>query len=462
MATFKLNKVESKSTSDGQLEKLASLLLLESRLRECQTEIELGYLAVNDTLAMVSGATAVLWRTRDLKNFVHGEIFAISSVPVPDRNSPFVDWSSKYCKAVHAVHGDNAIIVAPESINENLTRLQSQFVASHAIWLPLSYAGAQLGGLMLWREKPWTDSDLRILQRWANTVGHAWHGLRNRREHRTSLFLSSNRNRLWGVVVATLLLALLLPVRLSVLAPAEMKSSESVVVRSPLQGVIKALLVESNTPVKAGQALLQLDDTALKTELEVAQQELEIARAEFRQSSQAAAYSSDAKVNLQVLRITLERYVAQVNYLIEMLSRTQIMAERDAIVIIDNRDEMVGRPVQLGERLVTLVDESELELELWLPVGDDIELVSGAEVEFFPNVAPSQAYMGTLRTIDYQAQVSPLGTLAYRVRADIDVPPGSFSRIGMRGTGKLYGSRVTLFYYLFRRPISYVRQTLGL
>ena len=41
---------------------------------------------------------------------------------------------------------------------------------------------------------------------------------------------------------------------------------------------------------------------------------------------------------------------------------------------------------------------------------------------------------------------------------DNDVPP----RIGLRGTAKIFGEEVKLFFFLFRKPIIFVRQTLGL
>ena len=50
---------------------------------------------------------------------------------------------------------------------------------------------------------------------------------------------------------------------------------------------------------------------------------------------------------------------------------------------------------------------------------------------------------------------------AYRVTAELidnDVPP----RIGLRGTAKIFGEEVKLFFFLFRKPIIFVRQTLGL
>lgn len=36
-----------------------------------------------------------------------------------------------------------------------------------------------------------------------------------------------------------------------------------------------------------------------------------------------------------------------------------------------------------------------------------------------------------------------------------------FPRIGMRGTAKIYAEQVSLGYYLFHKPLAYVRQTIG-
>ena len=61
----------------------------------------------------------------------------------------------------------------------------------------------------------------------------------------------------------------------------------------------------------------------------------------------------------------------------------------------------------------------------------------------------------------YQSRLSEAGILTYAVRAklaaDEDIP-----RIGLRGTGKLYGPSTTLFYFLFRRPITAMRQMVGM
>ena len=56
--------------------------------------------------------------------------------------------------------------------------------------------------------------------------------------------------------------------------------------------------------------------------------------------------------------------------------------------------------------------------------------------------------------------MSPEEVLSYKIGVSYEgeAPP----RIGLRGTAKIYGSRVTLFYYLFRKPITFVRQLIGI
>ena len=48
-----------------------------------------------------------------------------------------------------------------------------------------------------------------------------------------------------------------------------------------------------------------------------------------------------------------------------------------------------------------------------------------------------------------------------RLKATLD-DSSRMPRIGLRGTAKIYGEKVTLFYYLARRPLAAARQFLGL
>ena len=67
----------------------------------------------------------------------------------------------------------------------------------------------------------------------------------------------------------------------------------------------------------------------------------------------------------------------------------------------------------------------------------------------------------TLRQASYEATLSSSNVLGYRLKATL-TQSEHVPRIGLRGTAKVYGDRVTLFYFLARRPLAAVRQFLGL
>ena len=78
---------------------------------------------------------------------------------------------------------------------------------------------------------------------------------------------------------------LLFPVRLSVLAPAELVPAHPEVIRAPIDGVIGQFHVQPNQAVKKGQLLFQIDPRPFQAVLDgakgqVAQWEAKLVRAE--------------------------------------------------------------------------------------------------------------------------------------------------------------------------------------
>ena len=74
-------------------------------------------------------------------------------------------------------------------------------------------------------------------------------------------------------------------------------------------------------------------------------------------------------------------------------------------------------------------------------------------------INPIKPLKGKLKRASYQSSLSPEEVLSYQISASFEGE--EIPRIGLRGTAKIYGSRVTLFYYLFRKPITFVRQLIG-
>ncbi len=108
-----------------------------------------------------------------------------------------------------------------------------------------------------------------------------------------------------------------------------------------------------------------------------------------------------------------------------------------------------------------IADPDRVELRIDLPVDDAIVLSEGADVRVFFDARPIHAVPATLTHASYHAEALPGDVLAYRVTARLNGPQPDI-RIGWQGTAKIYGEDVSLFFLLFRRPISATRQFLGL
>ena len=88
--------------------------------------------------------------------------------------------------------------------------------------------------------------------------------------------MAKKRNR-W-ILAGLLVLSLFVPVRLSVLAPAEVVALNATAVAAPQDGVVGSFAVAPNAKVKAGDLLFSLDDSSLLNRLAVARKALEIRR----------------------------------------------------------------------------------------------------------------------------------------------------------------------------------------
>ena len=61
----------------------------------------------------------------------------------------------------------------------------------------------------------------------------------------------------------------------------------------------------------------------------------------------------------------------------------------------------------------------------------------------------------------YRAEADAAGVSSYPVLARVNDPTAPPERLGLRGTARVYGEPVSLFYYLLRRPITALRQWTG-
>jgi hypothetical protein len=213
--------------------------------------------------------------------------------------------------------------------------------------------------------------------------------------------------------------------------------------------------------VNSGDLLVSLENTDIANRLDIARKALAVAETDFRSNAQQAVFDGKNKADLNVLKSKVEQHSAEVAYIQDQLARSQIKASQQGIVIFTDAQDWLGKPVAIGEGILQIANSQQVELKMHLPVADLIVFDNNAETVMFLNSDPQHPIEANLYYSSYQAEISADNLLTYRLKAHLrdssDIP-----RIGLKGIAKIYGQRVTLFYYLFRRPIAGMRQWLGI
>lgn len=443
-----------------QIMGLSGLLQLEKQVRHASSKEEFGFIAVNETLNLLQYRQAILWRRTTTNK---ARIIAVSGVGGPNRNSPYIQWLRKLCRYLAKQKDAQSIHpIIQKKAPKKLQQGWQDWSIGHALWCPLIAANGEfLGGLVLLRDNPWQEPEAALLERLADAYAHAWQALSRRTSWRQQREKKAIGRFIRWVVIFAALASLALPLRLSVLAPAQIEAIDPLVVSSPLKGVIKQFHVLPNQKVEAGQLLLSLDDTELKNRLEVAKKALAVTNAEYRRARQKSLLDKKSGLDADLLKARVDQKQAEVEYVADELKRVSVVAEQGGIVIFSDENDWLGKPVVTGEKILTIADQQQVELAIEVPIDNAINLEKGAEVRMFLNIDPSRYISATIRQTSYDAEVTEEGVLAFPVKASLDQKSQDL-RIGLQGTAKIYGRETRLYYYLFRRPWSALRKTLGL
>lgn len=435
-----------------QLLRMAELLQLAVRAREASRE-ELPFVIANETVRALPYDQAVLWDVRT------DGIAALSGAARIDSGAPYVLMLNRLYRLVETTPDrDKPHLLSPEIVDKAIGG-QDITLAPHLVWWPLQFRDQTVAVLMLGRRDPWTDGDELVLNQLCGSYAQAWELARLptapvRRGHAQRL----RKMALVGAAVLVVALGLL-PVRQSTIAPAEVVARTPAFVRAPFAGVVDAITVPPNTPVRAGQIVVRLERRQLEAEYGVAAKAYEVATAQYRQASQEAIADPRAREQLATLRGKLDEARTDFDYRKARLERADIPAPAAGIAVFSDPAEWIGRPIEVGERIMQVAPATSSRIEIELPAAEATTFEEGAVVSFFSNLNPDQPVDGHLVFASYTSAMTPSGVLSYVARADLD--GGDVLRLGIKGTAKVFGPRRPLALWLLRKPVAYLRQLLA-
>lgn len=452
---------------------MQALLNLAKLARKSDSAREAGFLLVNETLSLAAYRQSALW----LKS---AGLYALSGVVQLEANVPYTQWVSAVFEywqsewlAKQTATPNDVVDTRPcrhftaLDLPESLRATWSDWWPAHACWVQF-----ETGAVVFVRDEPWQETEQTCLLEWVEIWAHEFERcdqpqfksiVQRLKLWRTHFF--QNKEQVWwrrpvSLAIGFALLLLIFPVRLTVLAPAELTPLNPVVIRAPLDGVIDVFHVQPNQHVKKDQQLFGFDEVLTQSRLEVALQALATAKAEYRQTVHLAMSDARAKNQLFMLNGKIEEKTAEVDFLNAQLDRTRVLAPQDGVVLMDEPSEWIGRPITVGERILRIATPGDAEVEAWLALSDAIRLEAGSEVTLYLNASPLSAVNAKIRYIAHDAVQRPDGQYAYRVRAQLTEKTDY--RVGSKGTAKLHGDWVPLSYWVFRRPLASVRAYLGL
>lgn len=451
---------------DPRLHALTGLMALQRRMRWIGLP-ELRFAAVNEMRDLLPYRQAALWESPP-GQLRRGRVTALSNVAVVERAMPFVLLVDRIVRAFDAAERlttpsvlsvDDLPSVATGRTLDALQRDWRESLPRHLLWLPLrSRRGPSAGGLVLARNQGFAEGEIGLADAAADALAHALLHANARR----SVLRAVTPSRAAMLLTAAVAVGSAVPVRMSVLAPAEVVADRPHLVRAPLEAVIDAVHVRSNERVSRGDLLVTFEASEMRARLRMAEAAVLRATSELRRAAQAGIGDPRANADVAAAEGRLREARLEARFLRGRLADTELRAPADGVAILDAANEWAGRPVAVGETILELADPSRTVLRAQLAARDRIALPDRAEVAFFSDAAPAAPAAARVERIGARAAATPEGTVAFRVTADWADPAGPDLAIGQRGTAKIHGETRPFAMQVLRRPLTLLRRWTGL
>ena len=459
---------------DPRMQRLLTLLTLHKNTRHKQKISDLAFLMVNQTFNLVPYRHGVFWRWDGARITVE----AASGLVELDQNGPYVQWLGRViARQIKEAESDQWLKIGDQPAAESDAKCLrvtaadceqaerqewGEWASSHALLVTMKGAADKTAfGLWLDREEAFHETDTAFMEDLGDGFAHAIRNFGGGGSR--SLFKTILRPTKSGMAIFLLLVCITMftPARMTATAPAEVVARQPHVVTVPFDGIIEKAMVEPNQLVKKGDVLLVMDQTSLKNEQTMTQGELETVEMALDKTEREALTDPKKRNEINVLKAQLASKMNEKKYADDLLSRAEIRAEEDGIVIFPDANNLKGRPARTGEQVMLLAKPNDTELVIRIPADSMIDISTDVHAKFFLNVTPLSSREAKIANISYQPSSDADGMMSYKVRAEF-VDAENLPRVGWTGTAKVYGESSIMLFNVLRRPLIALRRKTGL
>lgn len=319
---------------------------------------------------------------------------------------------------------------------------------------------------LLERDRPFTAGELEFLDllaaalapvvesRRAASESLAGHARRSLRRLANALTDGSYPAlKLGGVLLAALLAAAaMIPLDYRVSAPALVEGSHQRASVAAFQGYIREAPARAGDEVREGQTLALLEDKDLQLERQRWEAEVELARQRAREARGAAD-----RVALRLAAAQMQQANAQLQLVLENLSRARVAAPFDGVVVRGDLTQQLGSPVERGTVLFEVAPLDAWRVILKVDERDIVDVHEGRPGELVLASMPGERLPFRVKRVT-PVSTPQEGRNYFRVEAEM-LEGGARLRPGMEGVAKVEAGERTLLWLWTHRLVDWLALT---
>ncbi|MDQ6963208.1 MAG: efflux RND transporter periplasmic adaptor subunit [Mariprofundaceae bacterium] len=382
---------------------------------------------------------------------------------------------SPSCKLLAAKGCDNAnhrqpvlaqrleLIQDLESVDANIVTekhvsqaKQASFLSTtqgnHVFWIPikLDEKAKASHGLWLERSQPWQAHEatlsLPLSPLYAVALQPRW---------------TSNFQPRVFLLAAALIFALgFFPIPAKIVSTGHVRAQSPTYLTAQLTGIVANINVSSGEEVRKNQHLLSFDRRTLQRDIEEAEAEVGVAKAEHIRLRNSAFDDSQARAKMQLQFVEIERRQTRLKFLHQQTKYLHLYSPTAGVVQINHEEELIGKPVKIGERLAVLANPEKTEWVAEVSVQDIGYIEKGLEVEIYLDHDPLNPVQGTIRDVDFEVTLGLNQTPVIIAYIDWNDPENAQSP-GEHGSMHLEAKDMPFWYAVFRKPLGNLYERFG-
>ena len=397
----------------------------------------------------------------------HSTIVAVSNSAQLDVRTNFLQ---KIADAMDEAIEQDSLIVFPNAHSTVIQRahqeLARKFGSGALLTLPMAHDESMIGAITLLRseENPFDKTTIKLCQQAISLITPYLTLIKADERPITTRIAISVKKHVAGIIgfkhfkiklavaglITVVLLSTLLKGDFFVTADADLEGKMQRVIAAPISGFLVSAAVRAGDTVRRGDLMASLDDSELQLEISKLNGQLQKSRREYRE-----ALSTGDLVKVRVISAQIDQATAALQLTQQQLQKINLTAPFDSIVIEGDLSQMLGSPVERGDKLFKIAPLEGYRIILKVDERLISYIKTGQKGTLALSGMPDKKLDLTVDKITAVAS-SENNASIFRVEAGLKDAPATL-RPGMEGIGKVKAGRARLIWIWTHQLVDWLR-----